>query len=162
FVDEILRENGVRSAVISLGGNVQTLGSKPDGTKWKIAIRDPENPSGYLGIVTTEEKAVITSGAYERFFEEDGINYHHILNPSTGYPAESGIISSTVICSDGTLADGLSTALYVIGLEKSSDLWKNSDVEFDFILMTSDKHVYITENIKNDFISDYSYSIISK
>ena len=109
---DIFREYDLSAAMVSLGGNVQTLGAKTDGSDWNIAVRDPEDPSdgsGYVGVVSVSGDAVVTSGGYERYFVQDGVTYHHILNPSTGYPAESGILSSTIVSPDGTLADGLSS-----------------------------------------------------
>jgi len=156
----LLRENKVESAIINLGGNVHTLGTKPDGTPWNTAIKHPEN-EGYLGVVEVVDKAVITSGGYERYFEEAGKTYHHIINPQTGYPAESGVISVSIISSDGMLADGLSTALYVMGYEKAVSLWKENSEIFDFVMMTNDGNVYITEGIKDNFASDYSYVVIN-
>ena len=160
---EIFAEHGVTSAVISLGGNVQVLGSKPDGSKWKIAIRDPEDNSGFLGMLATSDKAVVTSGGYERFFEENGVVYHHILDPATGYPADSGLLSVSIVSSDGTLADGLSTALYVLGLEKGAEVWKEYSDQFDVIFMTEDHDIYVTQGISADFSSTaYHVNIITE
>ena len=153
-VIQILKENGVESAVVSLGGNVQTLGVKPDGSMWKIAIRDPEDASGYIGVLRTEDKAVITSGGYERFFEEDGKVYHHIIDPETFFPADSGIISSTVISDDAALADALSTAVFVMGVEKASQMWQEHRDSFDLIMLADDGQLYITEGIKDRFSAD--------
>ena len=159
---DIFRECGVKSACVSLGGNVHVLGTKPDGSKWNVAVRDPEDPSEYMGILSISDSAVITSGAYERYFEEDGVIYHHILDPDSGCPADSGIISSTIVSNNGTLADALSTAVYVMGLEKAEQLWRENPGLFDMIIMTSDNQVYITEGLKKDFKSDrYKTSIIT-
>lgn len=150
---EIFAENGVSSGLVSLGGNVQVLGTKPDGSKYRVAIRNPEDDSAFLGIIETSDKAVITSGGYERFFEEDGVTYHHILNPETGYPANQGLLSVTVISSDGTLADGLSTALFVLGVEKGSEVWKAHPELFDVVFLTEDHQLYVSEGIRDDFHS---------
>lgn len=160
-VTDIFRQKGVTSAIISLGGNVQTLGSKPDGSPWKIGIQNPEKDenSPFLGILEANEKAVITSGAYQRYFEQDGMIYHHIIDPKTGYPAESGIISATVAADSGKLADGLSTALFVMGLEKAEQYWRKNG-GFDFIIQTSDKKIYISEGIENSFTSDHEFEVI--
>ena len=161
-VMEIFRESGVSHAVISLGGNVQVLGSKPDGSAWKVAIRNPNDNSGYLGILNTIDQAVITSGGYERYFEENGVIYHHILDPSTGYPANNGLISVTIISDDGTLADGLSTALYVAGLDRAEQIWKNHKDLFDAVFLTSDNQLYITEGVQSEFMtSQYPVHVIS-
>ena len=118
-IRSILSENGIHSALVSLGGNVMALGSKPDGSAWKIAIRNPFDESGILGIVSICDRSVITSGSYQRYFEENGINYHHILDPETGCPADNGLVSVTVISTNGTNADALSTAFFVLGLDDS-------------------------------------------
>ena len=154
-VIDILKEKGIGHAVISLGGNVQVLGTKPDGTLWKVAIRDPQNISGFIGIAQVSDKAVITSGGYERFFEENGKIYHHILDPSTGYPAENGLLSVTVISEDGTLADALSTALYVMGLEPAEQVWRDNRDLFDAVFVTDSGKLYITEGIRDSFLTDY-------
>lgn len=108
-IAEIFNENNVESGIVSLGGNVQAIGTKPDGSKWRVAIQNPDNES-YIGGLSISDAAVITSGGYQRFFEKDGITYHHIIDPSTGYPADSGLKSVSIVSGDGTTADGLSTA----------------------------------------------------
>ena len=106
------------SGMVSLGGNVQVLGIKTDGSKWRVAVQNPEDTENYLGVLETQDRAVITSGGYERYFEQDGKTYQHILDPKTGYPADSGLTSVTIVSADGTLADGLSTSLFVMGKKK--------------------------------------------
>lgn len=108
-VIDILKSYGIEHAMINLGGNVDLLGKKVDGSEWRIAVQDPESEDNYIGILTVSDKSVITSGGYERYFEEDGVRYHHIIDPSTGYPANHGLTSVTIVSSDGTLADALST-----------------------------------------------------
>lgn len=148
---DIMKDHGVSSAIVSLGGNVQSLGTKPDGSLWRVALQDPENPDGYFGVLESRDQAIITSGGYERYFEKGGKTWHHILDPTTGYPADSGILSSTIISADGTLADGLSTALYVMGLDRAEALWKEHSDEFDFVLMDDDGTVYVTEGVVDNF-----------
>ena len=116
-VMQIFKDCGVTSGLVSLGGNVQALGTKTDGTDWQIAIENPDKSSDYIGVVSVKDKAVITSGGYERYFEKNGKTYHHILDPKTGYPAESGLKSVTIVSDNGTLADALSTSLFVMGKE---------------------------------------------
>lgn len=154
---EIFKEYGIESGMVWLGGNVQTLGCKPDGSEWRIAVQDPNLPDEFAGIVEVSDKAVITSGGYQRYFEEDGITYHHIIDPVTGYPANNGIISCTIVSEDGTLADGLSTSLFVMGLERASEFWRIHQDEFDAILITEDGTLYITEGIKKDFATQGNY-----
>lgn len=147
----ILRENGVESAVISLGGNVQTLGTKPDGSQWRIAVTDPFAPESTLAVVEVSDKAVITSGNYERYFVgEDGVRYHHIIDPEDGFPADNGLVSVTIIAESGIMCDGLSTALFVSGYEKAADFWRNHG-DFDMILIDSDGEIYITPGIEESF-----------
>lgn len=162
----LFRSRGITSAVVSLGGNVQALGSKPDGSPWRCGIRDPfhpENPDSFLGIVSIRDQAVITSGAYERNFtdEADGETYHHILDPKTGMPAESGLISVTVVSSDGCLADGLSTACYVMGAERSLAYWQQHSDRFDLILMDETGQVTITAGLEDCFESCYPLTVYS-
>ena len=158
---EIYKEHGVRSGIVSLGGNVEMLGSKPNGDEWNIAVQDPTDNDAYLGSVRLTDSAVITSGGYQRFFEENGETYHHIIDPATGFPAKSGVISVTVVSKDGTLADGLSTALYVMGLEKGSEYWRDHE-GFEVIFVTDANGIYITEGLEDDFESRRPYEIIHR
>lgn len=157
---DIYKENGITSGLVNLGGNVQALGTKTDGTKWKIAVQSPDDTEDYLGILSVQDKAVITSGGYERYFEQDGVTYHHIIDPKTGYPAESGLVSVTIVSSDGTLADGLSTSLFIMGEEKAAEFWREHKDEFDAILMSDDGTLYVTEGLENDFSTERTVEII--
>lgn len=148
----LLREEGIVSALVNLGGNVQTLGGKPDGSPWRVAIRDPFG-DGNLGVVEVADKAVITSGGYERFFEEDGIIYWHILDPATGRPARAGLVSVTVIGEDALTCDGLSTALFVMGPDRAAALWRESD-DFEAVFVTDGGEILITEGLEDCFSSD--------
>jgi len=155
-----LRDAGVTSAIVSLGGNISALGHKPDGSNWTVAIQDPADTSTYFGLLETADKCVITSGGYQRYFEQDGKTYWHILDPETGYPADSGILSATVVSSDDVLSDGLSTALFVMGLDKAEALWRENSDLFDMILMTSDRKVYITSGISDDFTTELDCEVV--
>lgn len=164
---EIFEQYGLVSGQVSLGGNVQCYQRKTDGSLWRCGIKnplDPDNSSSFLGILTIEDKAVITSGAYERYFVDDatGKTYHHILDPESGYPADSGLISVTIVSDSGMLADGLSTACYVMGLEEASAYWREYGDDFDMILMTEDGEVYVTEPLEESFTSDFTTHVISK
>lgn len=150
LVIEALQAAGIEKAVISLGGNVITLGTK-DGELWQIAIQDPNDETDYLGVLATSGESVVTSGGYERYFEEDGQIYHHILDPATGYPADSGLTSVTVVSKDGMLADALSTSLYVMGLDRSIAYWEDHADEFDMILYTEDDKLYVTQPLDDRF-----------
>lgn len=150
---EIFDQYDIVSGIVNLGGNVQVKGKKTDGTDWRVGIQNPEQEGKYLGILQVSDKAVITSGGYERFFEEDGVRYHHILNPETGKPARSGLSSVTIVSSDGTLADGLSTSLFVMGREKAEQYWREHSDEFEAVLVTEDGTLYLTEGLEPQFES---------
>ena len=145
----LFREAGVTSALVNLGGNVQTLGTKPDGSLWRVAVKDPRG-EGYAGIVETADRAVVTSGGYERYFEENGRTYVHILDPKTGFPASAGLLSVTVMGERGILCDGLSTALYVMGEERAAELYRGSG-DFDMVLLTEDGRILLTEGLADCF-----------
>lgn len=154
---DVLKENGVESAVISLGGNIYTVGIRADKKEWAIGLKNPDG-EGNLAVINCEETAIITSGGYQRYFTENGKKYHHILSPSSGCPAESGIKSSTVISTDSTLADALSTAFYVLGAEKSVQLAEKFGV--DFVFVTDDGKVLLSDGIADRFtLLDDSYEI---
>lgn len=159
---DIYKEHGVESGLANLGGNVQVLGTKTDGSKWRVAIQSPSSEEEYLGILTTQDKAVITSGGYERYFEQDGKTYHHIIDPRTGYPAENGLISVSIVSSDGTLADGLSTSLFIMGEEKAEAFWKEHSDEFDMILEAEDGTLSVSEGIADQFESEHKVNVIKK
>lgn len=158
-VMQIFKDCGVTSGLVSLGGNVQALGTKTDGTDWKIAIENPDKSSDYIGVVSVKDKAVITSGGYERYFEKNGKTYHHILDPKTGYPAESGLKSVTIVSDNGTLADALSTSLFVMGKEKALDYWREHKNEFDTVLVEDDGNITITDGLKKVFKSNFKFDI---
>lgn len=159
-VIDIFREHGIKKGIISLGGNVQTLGTREDGKRWRIAIKDPEDAEQYIGIVEVSDEAVVTSGGYERYFEENGQSYHHIIDPGTGFPADSGLSSVTIVSSDGTLADGLSTALFIMGFQKAEEYWKAYSAQFEMILVREDGTLAVTEGIEDRFSSDREYTVI--
>lgn len=116
----MLENMGIERAIINLGGNVYAVGSRSPSEGWRIGLQDPQGGGGsYFTVVNACDEAVVTSGAYQRYFISDGVAYHHILDPSTGYPADSDLESVSVISSDGTLADALSTALFVMGSVKA-------------------------------------------
>ncbi len=146
----ILSQHGVRSAMVTLGGNVQTLGTKPGGEKWRVAVQDPLKTDDWVGVLSVADAAVVTSGGYQRYFESGGVRYHHIIDPHTGYPADSGLISVTVVCPDGTQADALSTALFVLGTQGAVQYWKDFG-GFEAVLVTDDKQVLVTPGLSDSF-----------
>ncbi|MDO5477509.1 MAG: FAD:protein FMN transferase [Eubacteriales bacterium] len=159
-VMEIFKEHGIKHGLVSLGGNVQALGTKENGSPWRVAIQNPESEMDYLGILDIEDKCVITSGGYERFFEQDGVRYHHIIDPRTGYPAQSGLLSSTIISSDGTLADGLSTSLFIMGKEEAEKFWRAHPGQFDYILEDADGTLYVTEGAADILTTEAKTKVI--
>lgn len=154
-IKNILNEMGNTSAIINLGGNIETVGKKPDEDPWTIGIQYP-NDSNYFSTLELGEMSIITSGGYQRNFEENGIVYHHIIDPSTGKPADSGIVSSTVVCDNSAIGDALSTALFVMGKDKSIDLYKKYN-NFEFILLDEDDKVYVSKGIKDSFSLSQGY-----
>lgn len=146
----VLTDAGVSCGTVSFGGNVGLIGRKSDGTKWKVSVTDPYNPSEVMGYMSLDGGFVAVSGDYERYFEKDGVRYHHILDTSTGYPVSNGIHSVAVWCEDGTLADGLSTALFALGEEKSLELYKSGKYKFE-ALIVGDRGVTMTDGMKSIF-----------
>lgn len=159
-VMEIFREYGVKSGMVSLGGNVQVLGAKPDKSPWRIGVRDPEG-GGYFAVLSLEDKAAVTSGGYERYFEAGGRTYIHILDPRTGRPAESDLLSVTVVSRDGAKADALSTALFLMGREKAVSFWQNGG-GYDMILVAADWRVFVTEGLWGVFETDMPVEVLSR
>lgn len=153
---ELLRESGVESALLNLGGNVHALGGKPDGSPWRVAIQDPQSDV-YFGVLEIRDQAVVTSGGYERYFEQDGNIYWHIIDPATGYPARSGLLSVTIVGDSGVICDGLSTSLFVMGLEDAAAFWRSSD-DFEAIFMDESGNIAITEGLDGCFSLADSYS----
>jgi thiamine biosynthesis lipoprotein len=157
-VVEILKKYRVKRAIVSLGGNIYAVGSKEKGVDWKVAITDPDNEQNYLGTLSVSDTSVVTSGDYERYFEQDGKRYCHIFDASTGYPAETDLRSVTVVTPDSTLADGYTTALFVMGHDKAIAFCEENNIEA--VLVRNDHTVFVTDGIKDRFDltnTEYSY-----
>lgn len=153
---ELLKEQGVTSALLDIGGNIQMIGRRPDGSKWRLGIQNPFG-EGSLGVLESEDGAVVTSGNYERYFlGEGGEQYGHIIDPSNGYPAENGLVSVSIIAKEGKLCDALSTAIYVMGLDEAINFWKENG-DFEMLLVTEENEIYLTEGIERDFTLSESY-----
>jgi thiamine biosynthesis lipoprotein len=131
----ILDEYGIDSAIIDLGGSVTAVGVKPDGSDWSVAVTNPAEPGEYLCVLNVADTSLVTSGSYQRYFEEDGVRYHHIIDPRTGRPADTDILGITIICPDPEYADVLSTALFVMGESGAIEFWRQSR-EFEMIITT--------------------------
>lgn len=173
--DEILkifRKNQVPRGRIELGGNICVIGDRPDGSPWRIGVQDPADPlsaDAFVGILRLTDAYTVTSGGYQRYFEEGGKTYHHIIDPATGYPAESGLVSVTVETAAaegaGAMCDALSTALFVMGEEKALEYWRSSGYDFELILVTEDGRVLVTEGLADRFTAGentgYRYVTVS-
>ncbi len=166
-VKAILEKNGITSAMASLGGNVYVRGSKPDGSAWRVAVQDPKNTAAYAGVLSLTDSFAVTSGGYQRYFTQDGKTYHHIIDPATGAPAESGLTSVTIISPDnGTMCDAFSTALFVMGEKKAIDFWRTGGYNFEMVLITADGRVLVSEGAAKHFEqekgSGYAYETIPR
>lgn len=152
-VRTVLKEEGVTSALINLGGNVLTMGTKPDGSLWKIGIQDPASERGdHVMIFELEDMSVVTSGPYERFFTgPEGRRYHHILDPEDGYPVRRDLTSATIVAQSSFLADALSTAIYVMGMETGTRLVESLE-GVEAIFITEDRSIFVTSGLEDQSI----------
>lgn len=160
---DIMQENEVESAVINLGGNVQTIGTRPDGSAWNVGIKNPCK-NDFICMLSVTDEAVITSGNYERYFtDENGKNYWHIIDTADGYPADNGFVSVTIIGKDAFLCDALSTALFVMGKDKAYEYYRENE-GFEAVFITDDYEIFVTEGISERIEVDenYTYSLIRK
>lgn len=148
---KILNEEGIKKAVVDLGGNIYALGEKEKNKPWKIGIQNPFSDRGdVVGGVYVENKSVVTTGIYERFLEEGDKKYHHILNPKTGYPYESEIAGVTIISDKSIDGDALSTLVFTKGIDEGIEFINNLD-GIDAIFIDNNRNVYLTEGIKDKF-----------
>ena len=146
-----LQDNGVDAALIDIGGNIITVGTREDGEQWKIGIQDPHAEQGTIaGVLSLEGGTVVTSGNYERYVDIDGVRYHHIIDPRSGFPVDNGLSSVTVVTQNSAYADALSTALYVQGVEKGYE-FVNSLADTEAIFITSDNQIILTPALRDSF-----------
>ncbi|NCB62224.1 MAG: FAD:protein FMN transferase [Clostridia bacterium] len=162
----ILKEHGVSSALMNLGGNITVMGTRPSGEPWRVGVKDPHNLDAYVCVLALSDKTLSTSGAYERFFEEDGIVYHHIIDPSTGYPSESDLLSATVISATGAMDDAMSTAFFIMGADRAVDYWSSHE-GFELVLIRKDGTILVTEGLEQSFTLNgeeggYLYEIVRR
>lgn len=156
-VGEVLKANGETAAIINLGGNIMTLGEKSNGEQWNVAVTDPFNTNNTCCTIKIKETSVITSGSYQRFFERNGKRYHHIIDPKTGKPGDSGLVSATVITDNPIVGDALSTAFFIKGKDEIlKEYNKYNDV--DFILIDENKNIYVSKSLENAInpVGEYS------
>lgn len=157
---ELYKENGIKSGIINLGGNVKVLGKKSDDLMWNIGIIKPEKHANEnIAVVSVEDMSVVTSGAYERAFSYNGKMYHHIINPITGYPAETDLKSITVICKDSVHADALSTPLFIMGKYKAYEFMKSKQISG--IMVTDDDKIIITKDLLKNFKLFKDYEVLT-
>ena len=162
-VAKLLKQEGVKQAIIDIGGNIYAMGLKNNTEEWTIGIQDPFSDRGEIvGSVAVSDKSVVTSGIYERYMEKDGVKYHHILNPKTGYPYESDIAGVTIIADKSIDADALSTVVFTKGIEEGIEFIENQEGS-QAIFISKDKKIYLTSGIKNNFEhTNNEFEIISK
>lgn len=150
-IARILERHKVRAAVVDLGGNVLVYGKKKDGSPWRVGVQDPSSDRGdYIGLVTGPAMTVVTSGIYERFFIQDGVRYHHLLDPKTGYPARNDLTSVSIIAESSVDADALSTSTFILGLEKGMKLVESSP-GVSAVFIDSENRVYLSSKAKKIF-----------
>lgn len=151
-IADLLTSKGVEHAIIDLGGNIYTLGTKVDGSSWKVGIQDPfESRNNTVGYISVANQSIVTSGIYERYLEADGKKYHHILNPSTGYPFDNDLAGITIISDKSIDGDALSTSVFSKGLQEGMEFVQTLP-GIDAIFITKDSKVYITEGLKDNFV----------
>jgi len=151
---DIFKKYGISSAHSNLGGNVVTLGSKPDGDPWQIGIQHPRQENRLIGALAVVDRSVVTSGDYQRCFtDKRGITHHHILDPFTGYPSHNNLISVTIVAERSLAADALSTMVFVAGMDRGLELVK-SFPQTEAIFVDRDMQVFITKGLKGQFQAD--------
>lgn len=156
---EVLKRFGISSAYSNLGGNVVTVGAKPDGSPWQIGIQHPRQENNLIGSVSVVNQTVVTSGDYQRYFtDSQGKRHHHILDPTTGYPAESELISVSIVSDKSFAADPLSTIVFVAGIEKGLEFLRSLP-QTEAILVDSNLSVYVTQGLRYRFQADKGIAV---
>ena len=143
-------KDSVTAAIVQVGGSVLTYGTKPDGQPFRVAIVNPRDTGKQIGYLTLKGQwCVSTSGDYERYVEKDGVRYHHILDPKTGYPVNNELCSVTILAGNGFITDALSTACFVLGTEKGMELAKAYEV--DALFVNKDGEITMTDGMQEVF-----------
>lgn len=138
---DVLKRSDASGGMVSAGSSIYVCGTKKDGSRFRVALRDPRgDENSAIGVLTLSDTTISTSGDYERYFEKDGVRYHHILDPRTGYPADSGLMQVTIICDDSVIGDALSTACFVLGLDEGMNLAAKYGVNAIFV--DTDKNIW--------------------
>lgn len=161
-VYNVLKKNGVKHAIINLGGNVFAMGTNITGAPWKIGIQSPFSQRGeIIGVIEAENKSIVTSGIYERYFEQDSKSYHHILSTDTGYPCDNTIAGVSIVSEKSIDGDALSTSVFSLGVEEGMKFINNMD-GVEAIFITKDKQVYITPGLKGNFkLTDAEFTLVN-
>jgi thiamine biosynthesis lipoprotein len=159
---QIYDEYGIDSAILNLGGNVYVYGEREGGSAFRIGLRDPLGAQNeYAAIISVQNTSVVTSGVYERFFESGGKTYHHLFDPETGYPTDNRLLAATVVCENSTKADALSTALFVMGIEKGLAFAEQTD-GIEAVFFTDNQEIYVTSGLEaNIEITNEAYTLKS-
>ncbi|AGA68759.1 membrane-associated lipoprotein involved in thiamine biosynthesis [Desulfitobacterium dichloroeliminans LMG P-21439] len=161
---KILKAAGIQHAIVNLGGNVIVINTKPDGSLWRLGLQDPYEPRGdSMGVVFLNDQTLVSSGTYERYLEDNGKIYHHLIDPDTGYPGDNGLISVSIITKESVNADGLTTGTFLLGLEEGMKVIEELP-DMEAIFITADKKVFVTSGINEaDFeITDPAYTLQPK
>lgn len=148
---QYLREDGIEEGIASFGGNIAIIGKKKNGAAWCVGLKDPTDTSRIFATLEVYDGFISTSGEYERYSEIDGVKYHHIFDTKSGCPSESGLTSVSVVCSDGTLADALSTALFVMGIDKITELYNGKKYDFEAVCVSEDGKIYVSQGLRESF-----------